>query len=252
MFGCSKRRKWILTVLTLALQSGGALAGNKLELQKENNALTIQLWNTDPVAGFQFTINARGGIALRSFGGSDRAAAGFAVYQYLTDDSTLNVIMLASVHSALPAGEGVLGSISFVLSDILSADTVRVFLSRVVICNANAEYLEVTSTQLAWMPRENSKAGSPLFVLEQNFPNPFNPSTTIAYTLVEPASVQLVVFDISGRELGTLVNQHQSAGRYTVQWNAAENGGLTLASGLYIARLQVGNRVALQKMLLMK
>ncbi len=237
----------------MALQSQSIMASNKLQLRKEGNVLTLEFSNTDSVAGFQFTVNSRGGIALRSFRESDRtAAAGLAVYQSLKDDSTLNIIMIAPFHSALPPGEGILGKISFVLSEISSADTALVFLSRVVICNADAEYLEVTSAQLAWNTQEHSKSYPTLFVLEQNFPNPFNPSTTIAYTLEQPASVRLVVFDISGRELHTLVNQHQTAGRYAVRWNVAENGGLKLASGIYFARLQVGERVALRKMILTK
>jgi len=127
----SKQWIWTIAVLAQALQSQGAFGGNKLELLRENNVLTIQFSNTDCVAGFQFTINARGGIALRSFRGSDRAAAGgLAVFQYLPDDSTLNVIMIAPVRSSLPAGEGVLGQISFVLNETSSADTVRVSFSR--------------------------------------------------------------------------------------------------------------------------
>jgi hypothetical protein len=253
VLGYSKQWKWTLAVLTMAFHTQIAFASNKLELKRENNVLTVALSNTDSIAGFEFTVNARGGIALRSYRGSDRAAAaGLAVYQMLRDDATLNVIMIAPFHSSLPAGDGSLGQIAFELNEVPGADTVTVFLSRVVICNTNAEYLEVTSTQLTWNIRESSTSDTPLFILENNFPNPFNPSTTITYTLERPAAVRLVIFDVSGRELNTLVNRHQSAGRYTVRWNAAEIGGLKLASGVYVARLQAGDRVALQKMVLAK
>jgi hypothetical protein len=246
--GCSIQWIW-----TLALLSQGAFGGNKLELQQENHVLTIRLSNMDRIAGIQFTVNTRGGIALQSFGGSDRvAAAGFAAYQFLSDDSTLNVVMLAPVTASLPAGEGILGQISFVLNELSIAETLRVYLSRVVLCDAEAERLEVTSTQLEWNPRENMKADPSPFVLARNFPNPFNPSTTITYTLKKPVTVRLVIFDVSGRELSTLVNQYQAAGQYAVRWNAADNGGLKLASGVYFARLQVGEQIALQKMILTK
>lgn len=239
--------------MTFALQLHAAFADNRLQLRKENHVLTINLSNTDPIAGFQFTVNARGGIDLKSCGGGDRAAAaGLAVYQYLKDDSTLNIIMLAPVGSSLPAGEGILSEISFELRDIPGADTIVVFLSQVVVCNANAEYLEITSADLSWNISRRSNGEHPLFVLERNFPNPFNPSTTIAYKLEEPAEVQLAIFDISGRELNILVDQRQSAGRYAVRWTAAENGGLMLASGVYFARLKVDDHIAFQKMILMK
>jgi hypothetical protein len=70
------------------------------------------------------------------------------------------------------------------------------------------------------------------FIVEQNFPNPFNPSTTIRYSLPSSANVRLSVFDVLGREIAALVNGEQSAGWNQAQWNA------TVASGLYFYRLE--------------
>jgi hypothetical protein len=253
VLGFSIQWNWVIALLAVGLQSESTFATNKLQLRKNGNEVAIDFSNADPVAGFQFTVNGRGGIALRSYSAGDRAAsAGIAVYQYLKDDSTLNVIMIAPFRSALPAGEGVLGEISFVLNQSLSADTVRVFLSQVVICSAEAAYLEVSSTQLAWNAGANLNVDHALFVLEQNFPNPFNPSTTITYILEESAMVKLVVFDVSGKEVNILVDQQQPAGRHAMKWNVPGNGGSRLASGVYFARLQVGDKVALRKMIFMK
>lgn len=83
--------------------------------------------------------------------------------------------------------------------------------------------------------------------LEQNFPNPFNPTTNIRFTLPEAGDVRLQVFDLLGREVSTLINSRQSAGRYTVQFNASR-----LASGVYIYRLQAGGTVLTRKLTLIK
>lgn len=240
--------------LTLALQSQAALADNRLILKKSSdNAISIELSNTDAIAGFQFSINGRGGVKFGEYEGSDRmAAAGLGIYQYLKNDSTLNVVILAPYRASLPAGEGTFGKMSFTLSNTSATDTVRVFLSGVVICDAAAQYLNVTTTQLTWNLNGSNGVQPSRFTLEQNFPNPFNPSTTIAYKLEQPTHVRLEVYDIAGRLINTLIDQYQVGGRYSARWNADDTRGSKVASGMYFARLQVGDQVAVAKMILTK
>lgn len=83
--------------------------------------------------------------------------------------------------------------------------------------------------------------------IEQNFPNPFNPETTIRYRLASSGNVTVKVFDIAGREIAILVHEVQSAGTYAVKFNAAH-----LSSGTYICQLQVGGRTLTKKMILNK
>jgi hypothetical protein len=85
------------------------------------------------------------------------------------------------------------------------------------------------------------------FVLSQNFPNPFNPSTTIQYQLPAENATTLIIFDMVGREIATLVNTVQQSGSYSVRFNAAD-----LPSGVYVYRLQSGGFSAAQKFVLVK
>jgi DNA-binding beta-propeller fold protein YncE len=85
------------------------------------------------------------------------------------------------------------------------------------------------------------------FELHQNYPNPFNPSTQIEYSLPEAAEVQLEVFNMMGQRVATLVSEQQTAGSYSVRFNAG-----TLASGVYLYRLSAGQEVITQKMTLLK
>jgi 5-hydroxyisourate hydrolase-like protein (transthyretin family) len=85
------------------------------------------------------------------------------------------------------------------------------------------------------------------FKLEQNFPNPFNPTTTIQYQLPADAKVTLKIYDVLGSEVATLINEDQEAGYKEVKFNATN-----LASGMYIYRLQAGKYLSMKKMMLVK
>ena len=88
-------------------------------------------------------------------------------------------------------------------------------------------------------------------VLDQNHPNPFNPSTRITYHLASPVMVTLTVYDLLGREVSVLVNKLQLAGEHTANFNLPEVGR-ELASGLYFYRLKAGRFIEQKKMLLVK
>ena len=85
------------------------------------------------------------------------------------------------------------------------------------------------------------------FALLQNFPNPFNPATTIPYHLQHSSNVTLEIYDVLGRKVATLVNRVQPAGSYQITWNASDQ-----VSGVYFYRLQTANYIETKKMVLIK
>ena len=85
------------------------------------------------------------------------------------------------------------------------------------------------------------------FDLSQNYPNPFNPTTKIQYALPVKGRVMVQVYNVFGQLVGTLVNGLQDAGYHTVEWNASG-----VASGMYFYRLQAGEKIIVNKMLLLK
>lgn len=89
--------------------------------------------------------------------------------------------------------------------------------------------------------------------LFDNYPNPFNPTTTIKYALQNASEITIKIYNMLGQEVRTLVNQNQqAAGTYQVQWDATNNRGSKVASGLYIYRMDAGSVVKTRKMLLLK
>jgi hypothetical protein len=86
-----------------------------------------------------------------------------------------------------------------------------------------------------------------VFHLYQNYPNPFNPSTNIRFDLPNAGNVKLTVFDIAGREVGTLINNYYQAGKYEIDFNAEE-----LSSGIYFYRIETPEFTSIRKMILVK
>jgi glycosidase len=95
------------------------------------------------------------------------------------------------------------------------------------------------------------------FALDQNFPNPFNPATVIRFSLPQAATVRLVVYDLIGRHVATLVDDRREAGSHTVVWHGVNNNGMQMGTGVYFYRLTANmpggsGSVLVRKMLLLK
>ncbi len=90
------------------------------------------------------------------------------------------------------------------------------------------------------------------FTLEQNFPNPFNPETTLTYSLPTDADVSLIVFNMRGQKVATLVQEKQIQGSYRVNWNGHSDAGEVVSSGFYVYKLEAGAVSQTRKMLLLR
>jgi hypothetical protein len=100
------------------------------------------------------------------------------------------------------------------------------------------------SAQVVALPTE--------FALENNYPNPFNPTTTIKYQLPQDVRVSVTIYNIQGQVVRTLVNEDQKAGFYTIQWDGRSEAGTQVATGIYIYRINAGSFVTAKKMVMMK
>ena len=118
----------------------------------------------------------------------------------------------------------------------------------------NGEWSEVSdpvSISLEFMSVDGDQLPD-VFALHQNYPNPFNPVTNLSYDLPEDALVNITIYDMMGKVVSTLVNDQQSAGFKTLQWNATNNSGMPISAGLYIYTIQAGEFSQTRKMILLK
>ena len=103
---------------------------------------------------------------------------------------------------------------------------------------------------------EKNSSGIPLvpleYTLDQNFPNPFNPTTTIRYQLNKTGRTVLEIFNILGQRVRTLVDEDQKTGAYTVIWKGENNAGVQVASGVFLYRIRSGDFTSIKKMILLR
>lgn len=90
------------------------------------------------------------------------------------------------------------------------------------------------------------------FILSQNFPNPFNPSTKINYSLSQSENVKLQIFNVQGEVINTLVDQFQQAGTHDVTWDGKNGKGISQPTGIYFYRLTASGNNSIKKMILLK
>ena len=165
----------------------------------------------------------------------------------LSHDPQKGEILLASTvtYGAPAEGEGVLARLRFsLLEEHPQGDLAHIAEGILIDGRFNADLAQNLGGRLSLVPDA--------FALEHNYPNPFNPETTIRYAVPEAGKVTLRIYNVLGQEVATLINTDQVAGYYSVQWNGMDRLGRSVASGVYLYRMEAQNFTRVHKMLLLK
>lgn len=146
------------------------------------------------------------------------------------------------------------GGTFVVVNDAPLGKNVRSFTDNTVAPGKRYVYqLEIVSEGDEFMsPQVEVEVKALKLELAQCSPNPFNPSTTIGYTVPSRINVTLQIFDVAGRLVNTLINESRDAGRYSATWNGRNDAGESVGSGVYFYRLSAGNNSLTKKMVLLK
>jgi len=146
----------------------------------------------------------------------------------------------------LAPGEGSILKIKFQKKNN-QAGISSVKIDRAIVVNPSAQELNVQIE-----PNKVIRSIPQTFSLAQNYPNPFNARTVIKYSLPKDSKVEIAIYNILGRKVKTLVNEHQQAGYKTVVWDGKNQKGNEVASGVYFYRITADDFVQSKKMLLLK
>jgi len=115
------------------------------------------------------------------------------------------------------------------------------------IVGGNGTILKTTNGGVSFVEEEEIDKIPTTYLLSQNYPNPFNPTTKIKYSVSQSLNVVIIVFNILGKEIETLVNDYKNNGTYEITWYAGN-----LPNGVYFYQLQAGDYIDTKKMILLK
>jgi hypothetical protein len=161
---------------------------------------------------------------------------------------TLYAGQVISADTSSTISDDWIGKESFLLAEIESMDGEN------DLNFTQAEYVQLTSS--LGDPNALAQDGSMVWpkdmVLYANYPNPFNPSTTIRFDLAQTGAVELSIFDLNGRRIASLIDGPLVAGSHQISWNGRDASGIAVASGIYIYRLQSMDNVMSRKLTLLR
>ncbi len=139
---------------------------------------------------------------------------------------------------------------AFTDNEVAIGETYYYLLSAVDFNGNESEFSEAVSVPVLSTVDES---GIPMeFALRQNYPNPFNPVTILSYDLPVQSLVRLTIYDVLGREMRSLVNQIQEPGIKSVIWDASNDFGKPVSAGIYLYRIEAGEFIQTNKMILLK
>ncbi|HPG40285.1 MAG TPA: T9SS type A sorting domain-containing protein [bacterium] len=178
---------------------------------------------------------------------SEMKNLGFILEKKNRHETDFTTIASYKTHANL-AGQGTTSlhtEYSFIDTNVAAGDTCTYRLADV----DREGIMTVLGTIQAIVTQGETPAGTDLLPA---YPNPFNPETTVKYTLHQDALVTITVYDLLGRLVKTLVDENQTAGSYHIVWNGTNNLGAQAASGAYLVRMQTAEVTQTQKVLLLK
>lgn len=178
---------------------------------------------------------------------TDKSASLYLTYR---DDGQGKLVVLlyprSTSNSRISAGSGTMIKLPLAATSELTYEGKDVRINTAVLSDPNAIGIPVKGLKPI-LPTD--------FTLNQNYPNPFNPETTIEFAVGSGSAnkqVRLVIYNLLGEKIATIINEPLAAGKYTYKWRGANQDGETVASGVYFYRLTVGDQSQTKKMVLLK
>ncbi len=189
------------------------------------------------------------GVMLQWQSNSEGQTAGFNVFRSLSLSEAFQIVNPSLIPCSPDASAN--QTFSFLDTEVCINMEYWYKIEQVQAAGAKEMSEPISITYMSTHAAEN-KVNPATFALENNYPNPFNPSTTLTYSLADMGPVRLELYDMHGRHVRTLVDQHQGAGRYRVNWDGLNAQNQGVANGVYVVILKAGNQRFSQKVTLLR
>jgi len=262
----------MLMISSLSAADVNSIAAPKCVVDVDQVIVPIELNNVQPMAALDLPLEFSEGVTLEEviFTGTRSENFDFATAKI---DNENNIVVLGMIpmvygeNTDLTPGKGEIARLVFRVDD-LSLETLELNTVTLEGHSPMFVYTEVINGEgrtmvsspefsgiivaLADGTQEEPAAVPATFALKQNAPNPFNPTTRIAFDLPAASHVTLEILNVLGQKVKTLVNEYQEAGSHSVIWDGRNDYGSATASGIYFYRIKAGENQDVKKMMMLK
>ena len=212
----------------------------KLTFYLTANGIAVEIESDKKVKGVQMELNDLRSIIPQ---GSEMNSI-FDQALYYQNNEFLRMLSYDGAAIPIEPGQFLLANIPFNLYDPQS-----IVVENIIVADENNNAMPKVEIEI----RYDGAPGVPLdYLLSQNFPNPFNPSTSVQFSIPVEGFVNIKVYDMLGQEVADLFSGNAQAGTYTLNWNGKDNSGNNVSSGSYIYKMTAGDFVQSKKMTFLK
>jgi len=212
----------------------------KLTFYLTSNGIAVEIESDKKVKGVQMELNDLRSIIPQ---GSEMSSI-FDQALYFQNNDFLRMLSYDGAAIPIDPGQFLLANIPFNLYNPQS-----IVVENIIVADENNNAMPKVEIEI----RYDGAPGVPLdYLLSQNFPNPFNPSTSVQFSIPVEGFVNIKVYDMLGQEVADLYSGNAQAGTYTLNWNGKDNSGNNVSSGSYIYKMTAGDFVQSKKMTFLK
>jgi hypothetical protein len=212
----------------------------KLTFYLTSNGIAVEIESDKKVKGVQMELNDLRSIIPQ---GSEMSSI-FDQALYFQNNDFLRMLSYDGAAIPIEPGQFLLANIPFNLYNPQS-----IVVENIIVADENNNAMPKVEIEI----RYDGAPGVPLdYLLSQNFPNPFNPSTSVQFSIPVEGFVNIKVYDMLGQEVADLYSGNAQAGTYTLNWNGKDNSGNAVSSGSYIYKMTAGDFVQSKKMTFLK
>jgi hypothetical protein len=212
--------------------------------------IDVHLANSDTVAAVQLFIHLEGiGMVTGAELTARTIGSSWQLPFNVLGERDIRMVLFSLNDAVLPPGSGPVARIYLGRDTTSSVSPTTLSFETAILAARDARSLDVDAEGLTFKQQDMPENR---VVALTNYPNPFNPATTISYELKHEADVDLSIYDLQGRRIVQLVHGRMGAGCYHVQWGSTSEEGVLLPSGAYVCRLLVDGTSTSRKMILAK
>ena len=245
-----KKTNTIITLITIASLSFGLNTNHAMSL---NNDFDLSFNSNEDIYGIQFDMHYDASlISVDELTNSSSLINGVDIYSREKEAGFVRVLMFSMNLDKIASANQLTSVIDFNITPLTTNSEVNpvIVFDNIIIAGENGQELDYPNSFEYQV--SNSDLIPTTTSLSNVYPNPFNPSTTIDYTLSVNSDVNLSIYDMQGRMVRSLVSGNQDAGTYNVVWNGLNDNSEQSASGIYLVMMEANGNIYQQSITLLK